>query len=146
MNRAGLGTQMIRRNGQAQDLTMSKARACRHCGCTEENACIIGGLPCGWHSKDCCTNPDCVAVDRQKTHIVDMSAGSLYATHGTLCGIRLQERAGRHYANAPGYGEYIHPRSVVDFRDRAKVTCGTCLNHLESRSGGSELYFPQAKA
>jgi hypothetical protein len=36
---------------------------CRHCGCTEDNACTLGnGDPCCWADNQCtvCSNPACL--------------------------------------------------------------------------------------
>ena len=39
-------------------------RTCRHCGCTDEDACRLANGNCDWHDTlDCCTNPDCVAAE-----------------------------------------------------------------------------------
>lgn len=37
---------------------------CRHCGCTDDNACQLAKGNCDWHDTlDCCTNPDCIAAE-----------------------------------------------------------------------------------
>lgn len=40
-------------------------RTCRHCGCTDDNACRLAKGPCDWHDTlgGCCTNPDCIAKE-----------------------------------------------------------------------------------
>lgn len=43
---------------------------CRHCGCTENNACIlqvsIGRQMCSWwnRTQTCCTNPRCIEKEK----------------------------------------------------------------------------------
>lgn len=41
-------------------LNLRRSRRCRHCGCTEENACVSDGVPCHWVSADCCSDPKCL--------------------------------------------------------------------------------------
>jgi hypothetical protein len=47
----------------AQDERISKERACRGCGCTEETPCNFWsgdkGVACSWVEQDLCSNPDC---------------------------------------------------------------------------------------
>lgn len=44
---------------------------CRHCGCTENNACIlddfIGTTTCGWYNREqtCCKNPKCITKEKE---------------------------------------------------------------------------------
>ncbi|MEA2991648.1 MAG: hypothetical protein QOD40_568 [Alphaproteobacteria bacterium] len=38
-------------------------RTCRACGCTEERACIVGGVPCHWVEADLCSACDEAAGD-----------------------------------------------------------------------------------
>ena len=43
---------------------MSSDLTCRICGCTEDDACVIDGEPCGWVERDLCSG--CVdAADAQ---------------------------------------------------------------------------------
>jgi hypothetical protein len=37
-------------------------RTCRHCGCTDEEACSLITGPCSWLDDDLCSNPFCVAA------------------------------------------------------------------------------------
>lgn len=43
---------------------------CRHCGCTEHNACVIEDIlgdpiGCSWYNPEqtCCTNPECIGKE-----------------------------------------------------------------------------------
>lgn len=38
-------------------------RACRHCGCTDLNACVLGGIPCHWVAPGLCSA--CQYIDAQ---------------------------------------------------------------------------------
>lgn len=45
-------------------LYIEDVRTCRHCGCTDGNACHLAKRNCDWHDTlDCCTNPDCIAKE-----------------------------------------------------------------------------------
>lgn len=118
---------------------MKKPRACRHCGCTENDACVLPDQNCHWVSRDCCSNPICIELSGQKTHLMDARAGSLYATHGTYCGQRLIKKViGNkifHVANLVGTNEFTQPRNVVGRVDRAKVNCGACRRVMDARWG-----------
>lgn len=48
--------------GQAMAASLKGPR-CRHCGCTEMNACKAG---CSWVKPGLCSNPKCVAADARK--------------------------------------------------------------------------------
>lgn len=42
---------------------------CRHCGCTEHNACrLADGDPCGWidWTRTVCSNPSCVRAEQAR--------------------------------------------------------------------------------
>ena len=47
----------------AQDERISKERACRGCGCTEETPCDFWNgdkrVACSWVEQELCSNPDC---------------------------------------------------------------------------------------
>lgn len=47
----------------ADDLVFEKVRTCRHCGCTENDACRLSTGPCSWISFDVCSNPFCIALE-----------------------------------------------------------------------------------
>lgn len=51
------------------DVVFEKVRTCRHCGCTENDACYLNTGPCSWANneamsvdEDLCTNPFCIAA------------------------------------------------------------------------------------
>lgn len=46
----------------ADDLVIEKVRTCRHCSCTENDACSLSTGPCSWLDDDLCSNPFCVAA------------------------------------------------------------------------------------
>lgn len=46
----------------ADDMVFEKVRTCRHCGCTENDACSLSTGPCSWLDDDLCSNPFCVAA------------------------------------------------------------------------------------
>ena len=48
--------------GQAMARALKGPR-CRHCGCTEMNACPGG---CSWVKPDVCSNPSCVAKEARR--------------------------------------------------------------------------------
>ena len=47
----------------ADDLVIEKVRTCRHCGCTENDACSLSTGACSWVADDVCSNPFCVALE-----------------------------------------------------------------------------------
>jgi ParB/RepB/Spo0J family partition protein len=42
----------------------SEGPRCKHCGCTEHNACMTIDGPCYWIKPGVCSNPDCVAKEK----------------------------------------------------------------------------------
>lgn len=46
----------------ADDLVIEQVRTCRHCGCTENDACSLSTGPCSWVEEDLCSNPFCIAA------------------------------------------------------------------------------------
>jgi hypothetical protein len=43
---------------------------CRHCGCTEDQACVLGnGDACAWvdGSRTVCSNPSCIRAEKRRT-------------------------------------------------------------------------------
>lgn len=45
------------------DQEIEHARTCRHCGCTEYDACILSTGPCSWIAADVCSTPYCVVLE-----------------------------------------------------------------------------------
>lgn len=43
------------------DQDIEHIRTCRHCGCTEYEACSLSTGPCSWLDEDLCSNPFCIA-------------------------------------------------------------------------------------
>lgn len=41
-------------------------RACRHCGCTQERACITPDGPCWWTAPDVCSSPPCQVAEYRR--------------------------------------------------------------------------------
>lgn len=68
-----------RQNEQAwlleRHLPQSEEISCIVCGCTENNACNLGGYPCSWVAPGLCSNPQCVAA---------FEAGQIPAECGSL--------------------------------------------------------------
>lgn len=44
-------------------LYIEDIRTCRHCGCTEDEACSLSTGPCSWVADDLCSNPSCVDLE-----------------------------------------------------------------------------------
>ena len=45
------------------DQHVDHIQTCRHCGCTDYNACSLSTGPCSWVAEDVCSNPFCVALE-----------------------------------------------------------------------------------
>jgi hypothetical protein len=54
-------TEGIRYKVDNQHFYLEALRTCRHCGCTQGDACHLGDeVFCHWVADDVCSNPDCV--------------------------------------------------------------------------------------
>lgn len=36
-------------------MVFEMVQRCRECGCTEDDACMVGGMPCHWAEPDLCS-------------------------------------------------------------------------------------------
>lgn len=60
-------TEGIRHKVDGQHFYIEALRTCRHCGCTEDDACHLGDeVFCHWVAEDVCSNPDCVKKSEQE--------------------------------------------------------------------------------
>lgn len=59
-----------------------------------------------------------------KLHLLDKTKGSLFASVGTACGIRLQQDGESYYSERPGTLNYTVLRLVTD--RKGIVTCRNC--------------------
>jgi hypothetical protein len=68
--------QLVRDNSVLQyDEPAGIVDKCRYCGCTEDDACDLGGVGCAWYRQPnhrglgVCSNPECV-----KAYLADAGA------------------------------------------------------------------------
>lgn len=49
-----------------EDFDIAQVRTCRHCGCTENDACRLSTGACFWVAEDLCSNPFCIAARKSE--------------------------------------------------------------------------------
>lgn len=49
-----------------EDFDIAQVRTCRHCGCTENDACRLSSGACHWVAEDLCSNPFCLALRKSE--------------------------------------------------------------------------------
>ena len=61
----------IDRQLENEHFYIEEVQACRHCGCTENDACETEDGPCHWVSEDVCSNPDCIAAEEAEKEVTN---------------------------------------------------------------------------
>jgi hypothetical protein len=123
----------------------TKERACRICGCTENNACITAAGPCSWVQADLCSNPDCIKrVERRggkKRKLPPTAVAKLSVTD-----IRTLERGARHrngvidfWGDGSGFGKRNHDARMVRFVTLGLATPNAHGDHYITDAGRAEL-------
>jgi len=80
---------------------------CRHCGCTEDNACTLPtNDPCCWVTGDrtVCSNPACIKAEAQRVEGI-AKARRPYAGWGygaIVADLRRKARRGRNHSRGKG--------------------------------------------
>lgn len=74
---------------------------CRHCGCTEANACTLtNGDHCAWcdESRTVCSNPSCIQLERARQRTLSPTTRGMYPGWGygaIVEDLRRKRRRGR---------------------------------------------------